>query len=138
VLVCALCVLVATARPATTQAATKAEHHLLHVLNNARANHGLRRLSLGSTLQSGAHYWAKYLRRHDTFYHARLASGTAENIGWLTCRRDWAHDLTHMWLNSYTHRIHLLDPTARRIGVGVAKGSYSGWGCARVGVTRFR
>jgi uncharacterized protein YkwD len=95
-------------------------------------------LRLGSTLQNGAHYWARYLRRHNTFYHARLASGTAENIGWLTCRSDWAHDLTRMWLNSYTHRIHLLDPSARRIGVGVAKGSYSGWSCVRVSVTRFR
>jgi uncharacterized protein YkwD len=138
VLVCALCVLVATARPAPAQASTKAERHLLHVLNNVRANHGVRRLRLGSTLQSGAHYWALYLRRHDSFYHGRLASGTAENIGWLTCRRDWAHVLTRMWLNSYDHRIHLLDPSNRYIGVGVARGPWSGWGCVRIGVTRFR
>ena len=110
----------------------------MHVLNDARANHGLRRLHLGATLQNDSHYWASYLLHHDTFYHARLAAGTAENIGWLTCRRDWAHRLTRMCLNSYDHRIHLLDPSARRIGVGVARGSWSGYRCVEMGVTRFR
>jgi uncharacterized protein YkwD len=126
------------ARPAPARTATRAELHLLHVLNNVRANHGLRRFRIGSTLQSGAHHWARYLRRNDTFRHARLASGTAENIGWLTCRRDWARDLTRMWLNSYVHRVNLLNRSFRRIGVGVARGSWSGYGCVRIGVTRFR
>jgi uncharacterized protein YkwD len=137
-LVCALCVFVATARPAPARAATTAERHLLHVLNNARANHGLRRLRFGSAIQSGAHYWARYLLRNDTFRHGRLQYASAENIGWLTCRRDWAHDLTRMWLNSYAHRVNLLNPSYRRIGVGVATGSWAGYGCVRMGVNRFR
>jgi uncharacterized protein YkwD len=117
---------------------SRGELRLLHAVNDARAAHGLRRLRVGSTLQSGAHSWARYLRIHDTFQHARLASGTAENIGWLTCRDGWARTLTRMWLNSYTHRIHLLDPSARRIGVGVSTGRWSGWSCVKMGVTRFR
>jgi uncharacterized protein YkwD len=108
------------------------------VLNNARANHGLRRFRLGSSIQSGAHYWARYLLRHDSFRHGRLEVAMAENIGWLTCRRDWAHDLTRMWLNSYAHRVNLLNPSFRRIGVGVTRGSWAGYGCVRIGVTRFR
>jgi uncharacterized protein YkwD len=107
-------------------------------VNDARAAHGLRRLHLGSWLQSGAHDWARYLLRNDTFRHARLASGTAENIGWLSCRDGWARTLVRMWLDSYTHRIHLLDPSMTRIGVGVAVGRWSGWSCAVIGVTRFR
>jgi uncharacterized protein YkwD len=138
VLVCALCVLVALARPAQSRAATKAEKRLLHAVNDARANHGLRRLRLGSGMQSGAHDWARYLLRHDTFRHGRLVSADAENIGWLTCRNGWARRLVRMWLDSYTHRIHLLDRSFRRIGVGVASGSWSGWGCVKIGVTRFR
>jgi uncharacterized protein YkwD len=137
-LVCALCILVALARPAQSNAASSAEKRLLHAMNDARSNHGLRRLRLGSGIQRGSHDWARYLLRHDTFRHGRLVLANAENIGWLTCRRGWAHTLVRMWLNSYTHRIHLLDPSFRRVGVGVARGSWSGWGCVRIGVTRFR
>jgi uncharacterized protein YkwD len=126
------------ARPAPAPAATRAELHLLHVLNNVRANHGLRRFRLGSSIQSGAHYWARYLLRNDTFRHGRLQLASAENIGWLTCRSDWAHDLTRMWLNSYAHRVNLLNPSYRRIGVGVARGPWGGYGCVRMAVNRFR
>jgi uncharacterized protein YkwD len=137
-LLCALCAVVALTRSPSAQGATHAELRLLKVVNNARAAHGLRSLRLGSALQDGSHYWARYLLRHDTFRHARLASGTAENIGWLTCRDGWARTLTRWWLESYSHRIHLLDPSATKIGVGVASGRWSGWSCATIGVTRFR
>jgi len=137
-LVCALCTLVALARPAQSRSATRAEVRLLHAVNHARANHGLRRLRIGSSLQSGSHSWARYLLYHDVFRHGRLKVADAENIGWLTCRDGWARTLVRMWLNSYTHRIHLLDPGFRRIGVGVAGGSWSGWSCVKIGVTRFR
>jgi uncharacterized protein YkwD len=137
-LVCALCMLVALARPAQSHGSTRAEKLLLHAVNDVRANHGLRRLRIGASVQSGAHYWARYLLHHDTFRHGRLVVANAENIGWLTCRDGWARTLVRMWMNSYTHRIHLLDPNFRRIGVGVAGGSWSGWGCVRIGVNRFR
>jgi len=117
---------------------TQAERRLLHVMNNARVNHGLVRLHVGSTLQSASHDWARYLRLHDSFYHGRVRSGTSENIGWLTCRRGWAHTLVRWWLNSYYHRINLLDRSARRVGVGVAKGQWGGYSCVRMAVTRFR
>jgi uncharacterized protein YkwD len=138
IVVCALCAVAALARPVDAKATTRGETRLLHVINDVRAAHGLRRLRLSSTLESGSHYWARYLRIHDTFQHARLASGTAENIGWLTCRDGWARTLTRMWLNSYTHRIHLLDRGARVIGVGVSTGRWSGWSCVKMSVTRFR
>jgi uncharacterized protein YkwD len=137
-LVCALCTLAALVRPAHSNGATQSEKRLLHAVNDVRANHGLRRLRIGPTIQSGAHYWARYLLRHDSFRHGRLVLADAENIGWLTCRDGWARTLVRMWMNSYTHRIHLLDPSFRRIGVGVARGPWSGWGCVRIGVNRFR
>jgi uncharacterized protein YkwD len=135
-----VCVLaVGAARPAQAGATpSKPEIRLLHVMNNARAAHGLVRLRFGSTLQTAAHSWAVYLRHHNAFYHGRLASGTSENIGWLTCRSGWASALVRMWLNSATHREHLLDRSARRVGVGVARGPWSGFDCVRMAVTRFR
>ena len=108
-------------------------------MNNNRAVRGLPRLHFGSTIQTDSHSWARYLLVHDAFYHyGRLPAGTSENIGWLTCRRGWARRLVRMWLNSPAHRVNLLDRSARRVGVGVAGGSYSRYSCARMAVTRFR
>jgi uncharacterized protein YkwD len=136
-LVCALAVAAAQAAPARA-GLTRPEARLLHAMNHARAVRGLRRLHVGSRLERNAHGWARYLLRYDAFYHGRITLGTSENIGWLTCRRGWAYALVRMWLNSPAHRVHLLDPSARRIGVGVASGSWSGYGCVRMAVTRFR
>lgn len=111
---------------------------LFHALNRARAGYGLVRLRVGSTLQTGAHAWARYLLLHDAFHHGRIASGTSENIGWLTCRRGWARALVRMWLASSGHRANLLDRSARRVGVGVARGRWSGYPCVRMAVARFR
>jgi uncharacterized protein YkwD len=113
------------------------EKGILRLINRVRSNHGLVRLHVGSTLQRRSHAWARYLRKHDSFYHGRMASGTSENIGWLTCRNHWGRALVRMWLDSYYHRINLLDRSARRIGVGVSTGRWSGYNCVRMSVTRF-
>ena len=134
----ALVAICALARPTTADASlTRSEARLLTAVNKARANHGLRKLRVGSALQESAHDWARYLRRHDAFYHGRLASGTSENLAWLTCRDHWARVMVRMWLRSPTHRPHLLDRSARRIGVGVGRGEWSGYNCVWIGVTRF-
>jgi uncharacterized protein YkwD len=125
-----------TAVPAT--AITRKEQRLLTQINKARAAHGKRKLRVASTLQSGAHSWAVYLQRYNLFAHGRLASGVTENIGWLTCRDRWARALVRMWLASPAHRSNLLDRSARYVGVGVSTGSYAGWGCTRMAVSRFR
>lgn len=131
--------LCALARPSNADAGlNRPEARLFRVINDVRANHGVRRLKVGSGIQDTAHRWARYLRRHDAFYHGRLASGTSENIGWLTCRQGWARTLVRMWLNSSSHRPHLLDRSATRIGIGVSTGSWGGYGCVRMAVTRFR
>jgi uncharacterized protein YkwD len=137
-LACALALSVIRVAPAEA-APTRPEVKLLRVMNNARAARGLVRLRFGTRIQTGAHGWARYLLRHDAFFHyGGLSAGTSENIGWLTCRRGWAGTLVRMWLNSPGHRANLLDQSARRVGVGVARGSYESYSCARMAVTRFR
>jgi uncharacterized protein YkwD len=137
-LACGLALSVFRATPAQA-GPTRAESKLLRVMNNARGARGLVRLHFGSTIQAGARSWAHYLLLNNAFYHyGRLPVGTGENIGWLTCRRGWAGALVRMWLNSPSHRVNLLDRSARRVGVGVTGGRYSGYSCARMAVTRFR
>ena len=137
-LLIAVVALLGVTRPAPSHAASRAEVRLLHVMNHARTSRGLHSLRLGSLIQTSSERWASYLLRHDAFYHGRISAGTAENLGWLTCRDGWAHTLVRMWLNSPYHRPHLLAAGARRVGVGVARGRWSGYSCVRMAVTRFR
>jgi uncharacterized protein YkwD len=134
---CVLLFGIATTAPAEAKL-TRTEAKIYRAINHVRANYGLHRLRIGSTLQTNAHGWARYLLIHDSFYHGRLGSGTSENIGWITCRRGWARTLVRWWLDSYYHRINLLDRSARRVGVGVARGRWSGYSCVKMAVTRFR
>jgi uncharacterized protein YkwD len=128
------------AQPSTAAAGTptRAEKTLIRAINDARAARGLRRLTIGSIIQSASHRWAWHLLTRDAFYHGTVGDGVRENIAWLTCRRGWARTIVRMWLNSYAHRIALLDRSARRLGVGVATGRWNGWSCVRMAVARFR
>ena len=136
-----VCVFAGLAQPAKTSASTptRAEKALIYAINNARDNHGARRLRVGATIQEGAHNWAHYLLVHDSFYHARIStSGVSENLAWLTCRSGWARTIVRMWLASPVHRATLLDRSATRLGAGVARGSWRGYSCVRIAVARFR
>jgi uncharacterized protein YkwD len=128
------------AKPPTASAGTptRAEKVLIRAINYQRANHGVRRLTIGSVIQSGAHRWARYLLDRNAFYHGSLGTGVRENIAWLTCRSGWQKAIVRMWLNSSTHRSALLDRSARRLGVGVATGRWGGYSCVRMAVARFR
>jgi uncharacterized protein YkwD len=128
------------AKPSEASAAspTHAEKVLIRAVNDARAARGFRRLRIGSTIQAGAHRWAAYLLARDAFYHGSVGTGVRENIAWLTCRSGWSRTIVNMWLNSPAHRDAMLDRSARRIGVGVATGRWSGYRCVRMAVARFR
>jgi uncharacterized protein YkwD len=128
------------AKPSEASAAapTRAEKILIRAVNNARAARGVRRLRVGSTIQSGAQRWASYLLARSAFFHGSLGSGVRENIAWLTCRSGWTRSIVNMWLNSPAHRDALLDRSARRVGVGVATGGWSVYRCVRMAVARFR
>lgn len=134
-LTCA-CVLAAAA-PAHAATPTRAERTMLARINDAREARGIRRLYFGDRIQTRAHNWAVYLLRNDAFYHGSIASGVSENIAWITCRDGWARAVVRMWLNSYTHRVNMLDRSARRAGVGVATGRWRGYSCVRIVVARF-
>jgi uncharacterized protein YkwD len=137
VLACAA-VAALSAPPKADSAPTRMEKRLVARINDARASYGMRRLRIGSRLQRGAHSWSLYLRRADSFFHARLSSGTAENIAWATCRSATPRAIVRMWLASSGHRVHLLDRSARYVGAGWAGGAWRGYNCVEMAVSRFR
>jgi uncharacterized protein YkwD len=132
-------VVLALLRPPDAQAGvTRAERKLHAAINTARRAYGLRPLRFGWRIEVGARRWARYLRVRGSFFHARVGSGVAENLGWVTCRRRWARPLVRMWLRSSAHRWALLDRRTGYVGVGVSTGGWRGFSCVRMTVTRFR
>jgi uncharacterized protein YkwD len=129
--------IVGAAAPAEA-APTRTEKRLVARINHVRDAHGLRKVRISARLNRRSHRWAVYLRRSDSFYHARLASGTAENLAWATCSWASPRALVRMWLGSPSHRVILLDRSARRVGPGVSIGRYNGYRCVRMAVARFR
>lgn len=119
-------------------APTPAEETLLAAINEARAAHGRSPVRFGTAIQAGAHSWAGYLFGHDLFLHGQLLPGSSENLAWLTCRAGWAQRVVNIWLASPGHRANLLDRSARRAGIGVARGAWTTFRCVRMTVARFR
>ena len=138
----ALAVLLASlafAAPSAGAAPTRAEWALLAAVNDARVAHGRAPLVLAQPLQRRAHGYARWLLRNDSFVHARnLAPGTRENLAWATANVASARRIVRMWLQSPGHRRNLLWRSARRAGVGVARGPYLGYADARMAVLRLR
>lgn len=131
--------LVALVVAAPSQAApTKMEKRLVVKINNARAAHGLRKLRIGPQLNQGARSWSRHLMRRNSFYHARLRSGTGEVIAWGTCGWFTPAQAVRMWLNSPGHRRLLLRPGFRFVGTGWTYGNFGSYGCAKMAVARFR
>jgi uncharacterized protein YkwD len=119
-------------------APSSAEKRLVARINDARAAHGLRQLSIRGGLNRGARAWSRHLMRADSFHHARLAAGTGEILAWGTCSWFRPAQAVRMWLNSSGHRALLLRPGFRFVGTGWTRGAWRGYGCVEMAVARFR
>jgi uncharacterized protein YkwD len=137
-LVLLACAAALTAAPAAHAAPTPPEETLLGAINDARVAHGRSPVRFGTAIQAGAHSWARYLLANDLFRHGQLLPGSSENLAWLTCRAGWAKRIVNMWLGSPGHRVNLLEGSARRAGIGVARGAFTTFPCVRMAVARFR
>jgi uncharacterized protein YkwD len=127
----------ALAAPAQSAPSTM-EKRLIARINDARTDRGLRRLRLGPTIQTGAHAWARHLRRADAFHHARVRAGTGEVLAWGTCSWYSPAAAVRAWLRSSSHRYVMLRPGFRFVGAGWSRGSWRGYGCVEMAVARFR
>ena len=118
-----------------------AEASLLQAVNAARVANGLRPLGLDAKLETAARSWSTSLLRTNTFTHGDFAgrmrafhiNGLAgENLAWASGSRSTAQTVVAMWLASPGHRENLLSPSYRRIGIGIARGTFLGYGGAAV------
>jgi uncharacterized protein YkwD len=91
------------------------------LINNTRASHGLRSLTLNATLVQKAQNWAQYLARLGRLKHSDLSSGVpsnwralAENVGYAGSIRS-VHTL---FIGSSGHRANILG-NYTHLGTGV-------------------
>jgi uncharacterized protein YkwD len=121
-----------TLRPAT-------EKQVIVLINKVRVDHGLHRLTLDTKLRNAARYHSRDEMTNDYFSHDG-PSGTfgvridryvhralaAENICYGTGGWSKASGIVSLWMHSPEHRQIILTPSLRRVGVGVAFGTFKG------------
>lgn len=123
------------------------EQNLLRSINQARASHGAPPLRVAAALQRAARSHSNAMLRTGNFTHGnwyqRLRRHGArgrtlgEVIAWGSGSNGTAGAIVRMWLASPPHRATMLDRSFRYVGVGVATGSFAGFGGARVATADF-
>jgi uncharacterized protein YkwD len=141
-----LVMLVALIAAAPAAATLSNDRQLLDELNRVRAAHGLAAFRVDPALQNAARAHTQDMLRRGYFSHgdfgARLrrhgARGPvlAENLGWAS-GRGRARTIVRLWLQSPSHRVNVLRPGFRRIGVAGIVGRFSGRSGAMVATADF-
>jgi uncharacterized protein YkwD len=137
----ACCLLLPSAAGAQSQASYRGstERVVLNLLNDIRRDHKLPPFTFNAALRSSARehssdMLARQYFEHDapgeTFDHRirrhLKSSLVGENIAWGTGRYASPEALVKLWMNSPTHRRIILMRDLRRVGLGVAVGTFDG------------
>ena len=119
----------ALAGAAPVSAGTTREATMLAKINNARANHGLRPLTLSGDLTSVARSHSQQMASSATLYHTSSFSSIccwsaiAENVGMGGSLRT----VHRAFLHSAAHRANILDRRMRQVGVGIVSSGGTVW-----------
>lgn len=117
------------AAPASAQASTAQTDTIVSLVNEARAQQGLRPMRVNGTLTSIAQDWSQRQAAANSMSHRpNFTSGYpsgwtrgAENVAWHSQNNPQA--VFNGWMNSAGHRANILNPDLTDIGVGWAKAS---------------
>jgi uncharacterized protein YkwD len=132
--------LLGPAAGAQARTLNSSEASLLQTMNSARTSHGLAPLRVDARLLRAARGHSADMMHRQYFAHGSvagraLAQGArgpvfGEDLAWSTgLTAQWVVD---QWLASPTHRAVMLRPGFRRVGIGIAFGTFVGHGGAGV------
>lgn len=135
-----LIVSLAIVMPGVCQAGTisyqaGSEQQVLTLLNQVRQQKGLTNLTLSSPLRSAARTHSVDMLRTASFSHSSAygnaisRSGKAlngETIAWGVGAYGSPAGLVSQWMRSPGHRAVILAPGIRRVGIGIALGTFGG------------
>jgi uncharacterized protein YkwD len=123
------------------------EQNLLRSINAARARAGAPPLRVAGPLQRAARSHSNAMLRSGNFSHGnwyrRLRRHGArgrtlgETIAWGVGSDGSAEAIVRMWLASPPHRATMLRRGFRYVGVGMAHGSFAGYGGASIATADF-
>jgi uncharacterized protein YkwD len=118
---------------------SRSEQQVVDLLNEVRAQHHLPALELSTPLRNAARAHSLDMLRRGYFAHnspeetapARInrylvGAKISENIGWGVGVLGSPPGLVYGWMESPAHRAVILDPALRRVGLGVALGTFNG------------
>ena len=126
-----MCAIAVTGMPQTAQAArSKRGNEMMRVINNMRANAGLRPLRPSDRLVRSSRARSELMMQADFFAHpAELRVPTFDRVGEVLelhgGRAPQPRNVLRRWLNSYGHRA-VLTGRYRRVGAARAVGRYNG------------
>jgi uncharacterized protein YkwD len=136
------CVLLTASGALAAPTQRSAESSLLQAVNATRVAHGLRPLSLDTTLTRAARAHSVEMLHGNYFSHGNFRSRmlsfhvrgpvVGENLAWGNGSYAAAATVVSEWLQSPEHRANLLRPGFARIGIGATQGSFLGTGGATV------
>jgi uncharacterized protein YkwD len=123
------------------------EQSLLRSINAARARAGAPPLRIAGPLQRAARTHSNAMLRtgnfaHGNWYQRLRRHGVrgrtlGETIAWGAGADGSADSIVRMWLSSPPHRATMLHRGFRYVGVGVARGSFAGFGGASMATADF-
>jgi uncharacterized protein YkwD len=115
---------------------------VLRAVNATRAAYGLRPFALDTHLRIAAQSHSSDMLRRNYFahgdFHGRMVAfhvrgpAAGEDLAWGSGSYGQASSIVREWLASPEHRANLLRPGFTRIGIGVARGTFLGYGGATV------
>lgn len=129
---------------------TLRESNMLKDINHERTTRGLRALKSDAKLVAEARHHSVWMLEHSYFQHDEPPKSFralmheigprqryAQNIAWGTGSYGTAVYLVRTWMASHYHRLNILNPSLRRIGVGVVVGNFEGNKGASMATTTF-
>jgi uncharacterized protein YkwD len=131
------------ATPVAAQATTvtfqgKSEEQVLNILNDIRAEHHLEPIRFSAPLRSAARAHSLDMVKHGRLSHdssngersrvARYlkAAKSKDNIGLGIGVLGTPGGIIYQWMHNASHRNVILDPAMRRVGLGIARGTFKG------------
>ena len=116
---------------------TRREASLLSVMNEVRAQNGLRPLKVDVRLEGAARRHSGRMLAVQSLFHGNFvqrirrvgvhAPRVGENLAWGSGPLASARSIVNMWLASPEHRANLLHAGYRTVGVGIRIGSFAGY-----------
>jgi uncharacterized protein YkwD len=135
----AILVVPAVSGAATISYQASSEQQVLSLLNQIRQHHRLGGLTLSTPLRGAARAHSLDMLQNAYFDHASpgAAAGTptapsskgapsGETIAWGVGSYGSPAGLVGQWMRSAPHRAVILTPGIRRVGIGIALGSFDG------------